>query len=545
MKTAAFVTRRRYSTQRIEHAFLEPEAALAVPWSKDGEPGVKIYDGGQGGYEDRRQIAELLDLPERAGERGPGAERRRLRRQGGPHGPAPRGPALPGHGPARSCSGSTAGCPCACTPSATPSSWTTSWAATGTAGWWPWWRSMHSDTGRLRQRRHEGDRAGRGPLRRGLRHPQRAREGHRGDHQQRPLRRHARVRRQPGLLRHRVQHGRAVRPGRLRPLAVPLGQRPGGRQGHRHRPGAEAAAWACAACLEALKDRFQAAKYAGIAAGIKNTGIGCGMPDFGRAKIGVEGPDKVVLHHGWCEMGQGAHNMALQTLVTETGIDPAIVEVRVETDAETCCGMTTASRGTSLVGNSVRVACPGAEAGPGRGPDPGRPGRAGIPGRMGLRLDHQGGLEPPPGKEIVTHYSYGYAAQMVELDDTGRITRITAAHDAGRILNPTLFEGQIEGSLHMGLGYAVTEDFPYRDGWPVSWKMADLGIIRAKDMPPMEVIGVEVPDAHGPYGAKGVGEIGLVPTAPAVANALCHFDGIRRTTLPLREMQLLGKKNKN
>ncbi len=134
---------------------------------------------------------------------------------------------------------------------------------------------------------------------------------------------------------------------------------------------------------------------------------------------------------------------------------------------------------------------------------------------------------------------------MVELDDTGRITRITAAHDAGRILNPTLFEGQIEGSLHMGLGYAVTEDFPYKDGWPVSWKMADLGIIRAKDMPPMEVIGVEVPDAHGPYGAKGVGEIGLVPTAPAVANALCHFDGIRRTTLPLREMQLLGKKNKN
>ncbi len=70
-------------------------------------------------------------------------------------------------------------------------------------------------------------------------HPQRAREGHRGDHQQRLLRRHARVRRQPGLLRHRVQRGRAVRHGRLRPLAVPLGQRPGGRQGHRHRPGAE------------------------------------------------------------------------------------------------------------------------------------------------------------------------------------------------------------------------------------------------------------------------------------------------------------------
>ena len=78
------------------------------------------------------------------------------------------------------------------------------------------------------------------------------------------------------------------------------------------------------ACLEALKDRFQSARYAGIAAGIKNTGIGCGMPDFGRAKIVVTGAGKVVLHHGWCEMGQGAHNMALQTLVTETGIDPAL-----------------------------------------------------------------------------------------------------------------------------------------------------------------------------------------------------------------------------
>jgi len=97
----------------------------------------------------------------------------------------------------------------------------------------------------------------------------------------------------------------------------------------------------------------------------------------------------------------------------------------------------------------------------------------------------------------------------------------------------------------MGLGYAVTEDFPYKDGFPVSWKMADLGLIRSKDMPDMEVIGVEVTDEHGPYGAKGVGEIGLVPTAAAVGNALWSHDGIRRTTLPLKEMKLLGKKNKS
>jgi xanthine dehydrogenase molybdenum-binding subunit len=222
-----------------------------------------------------------------------------------------------------------------------------------------------------------------------------------------------------------------------------------------------------------------------------------------------------------------------------------LIEVRVETDEETECGMTTASRGTSLVGNSVRVASR----------DLKKDLESGLTLAELVGKEYRGewvcdwttkvGWEPPPGKDVVTHYSYGYAAQMVELDDTGRITRITAAHDAGKIMNPTLFEGQIEGALHMGLGYAVTEEFPYKDGFPVSWKMADLGIIRARDMPEVDVIGVEVPDEHGPFGAKGVGEIGLVPTAAAVSNALWRFDGIRRTTLPLKEMQLLGKKKKS
>ena len=146
--------------------------------------------------------------------------------------------------------------------------------------------------------------------------------------------------------------------------------------------------------------------------------------------------------------------------------------------------MTTASRGTSLVGNSVRVAARELKADLAAGKTLAELAGREYRGEWVCDWTTKVGVEPPPGKEIVTHYSYGYAAQMVELDDTGRITRITAAHDAGRIMNPTLFEGQIEGSLHMGLGYAVTEDFPYKDGWPVSWKMADLGIIRAKDMPP-------------------------------------------------------------
>jgi xanthine dehydrogenase molybdenum-binding subunit len=136
-------------------------------------------------------------------------------------------------------------------------------------------------------------------------------------------------------------------------------------------------------------------------------------------------------------------------------------------------------------------------------------------------------------EKVYTHYSYSYATQLVTLDDDGQIEKITAAHDAGKIFNPTLFEGQLEGSLHMGLGYAISEQLEMENGRPKSTRLRNIGILRAKEMPEMEVIGVEVPDPYGPYGAKGVGEIGLVPTAGAVANALYQFDGIRRTKLPM------------
>ena len=120
------------------------------------------------------------------------------------------------------------------------------------------------------------------------------------------------------------------------------------------------------------------------------------------------------------------------------------------------------------------------------------------------------------------------------LDDNGFIKNIVAAHDAGKIFNPTLFEGQIEGSIHMGLGYAISEDLPMTRGRIDSVKLRKCGILRAKQMPNMDIIGIEVPDPYGPYGGKGVGEIGLVPTAAAVANALWKFDGIRRTKLPMQ-----------
>ena len=284
------------------------------------------------------------------------------------------------------------------------------------------------------------------------------------------------------------------------------------------------------ATLLAVKDEFYRAKYAGIACGIKNTGIGNGMPDASKARVTIAAPDKVIVDHGWTEMGQGVHTMVVQVVCNETGLDPSLIEIRVDTSYDQEAGMTTASRATSLVGNALIEACKGLRQ------DLESHALAELVGRQ---YDGEWVVDwtTKPGamvEKVYTHYSYSYATQLVTLDEEGQIEKITAAHDAGKIMNPTLFEGQLEGSVHMGLGYALTEELVMENGRPKSTRLRDCGILRAWEMPEMEIIGVEVPDPYGPYGAKGVGEIGLVPTAGAVANALYQFDKTRRYELPLR-----------
>ena len=282
--------------------------------------------------------------------------------------------------------------------------------------------------------------------------------------------------------------------------------------------------------LLAVKDEFAKAKYAGLACGLKNTGIGNGMPDSSMVRITIESADKVIIDHGWTEMGQGVHTMAIQTLCTETGIDPRLIEVCVDTQSEQVTGMTTASRATSLVGNAIIDAAKQLKQ------DLEKQTLAQLAGNV-YHGEWKVDWTTKPGamvEKVYTHYSYSYATQLVTLDDDGQIEKITAAHDAGKIFNPTLFEGQLEGSIHMGLGYAISEELPLENGRPKSTMLRKCGILRAKEMPEMEVIGVEVADPYGPYGAKGVGEIGLVPTAGAVANALYQFDGERRHQLPMR-----------
>ncbi len=287
--------------------------------------------------------------------------------------------------------------------------------------------------------------------------------------------------------------------------------------------------------LLAVKEPFYKSRYAGLACAIKNTGIGNGAPDFSEVKIEIQSEDHIVLHHGWTEMGQGVNTVALQMFCEATGLNPKWVEVKVSTQYEAKSGMTTASRATSLVGNAILQAVKELQK------DLQTHSLKDLVGKWYTGRWVCDWTTPPgaPG-EVRTHYSYSYATQLVVLNDAGKIERIYAAHDAGKIINPTLFEGQIEGAVHMGLGYALSEDFPLKNGIPKTTRLNRLGILKATEMHKVTVIGVEVPDPIGPYGAKGVGEIGLVPTAPAVANALYQFDGIRRRKLPM-----FGPKKKN
>ncbi|HOW31057.1 MAG TPA: selenium-dependent xanthine dehydrogenase [Bacteroidales bacterium] len=283
-------------------------------------------------------------------------------------------------------------------------------------------------------------------------------------------------------------------------------------------------------CLLALKEQFYKARYAGIACGIKNSGVGNGMVDFSDVKISIRQNGTVIIEHGWTEMGQGVHNMAIQTLHQETGIDTQIIDVVVDTDAEIPTGMTTSSRATALLGNAIINAAVSIRN------DLKNKSLSQLAGRTYTGNYHCDWTTKPGtnAEQVITHYSYGYAAQLVILDEQGNIEKVIAAHDAGKIMNPVLFEGQIQGAVHMGLGYALTEDLPMAESRLLSAKLRDCGVLTASQTPEIEVIGVEVPDPVGPYGAKGIGEIGLVPTAAAVANALCAFDGVRRYKLPMK-----------
>ncbi len=285
-------------------------------------------------------------------------------------------------------------------------------------------------------------------------------------------------------------------------------------------------------CLDQAKRHIDAAiaegKAVGIGLGLKNSGLGNGLREVCAAVVHFRSADdKVEVRHGFTEMGQGVHTVAMQTAVTELGIDPARIEVIVDTTRQLGFGQTTGSRGTLMVAASVQKACEVALAN-GCAPD--------VDHYAEHVVDWTQKLGDPAVPNPTIHAAFGYAAQVVVADKaTGAIEKVVAIHDVGKAVNPRLCEGQIEGSVHMGLGYALTEEFPSDErGFPTFTTLRQLGILRPKDVPPIEVELVEVPQPKSAYGIKGVGEIGLVPTSGAVAAALHMVDGEWRTTLPMR-----------
>jgi aldehyde oxidoreductase len=284
------------------------------------------------------------------------------------------------------------------------------------------------------------------------------------------------------------------------------------------------------ACLDEVKPRYDAARAAGKAVGLglglKNSGLGNGFREVSKATVQRLADGTVEVRHGWTEMGQGVHTVALQVACTELGIEPECIRVLVDTTRELGFGQTTGSRGTLMTAGSVRDACEKAIA---------DGFRTGVEYEGEWIVDWTDSIES--GKENPTiHSAFGYAAQLVVADPgTGKIERVVAVHDVGKAINPLLCVGQIEGSVHMGLGYALTEDFPSDDaGRPTNMTLRSLGIIRPKDLPDIEAVLVECPQPNSPYGVKGVGEIGLVPTAGAVAAALREVDGVWRNRLPMQ-----------
>jgi xanthine dehydrogenase molybdenum-binding subunit len=288
--------------------------------------------------------------------------------------------------------------------------------------------------------------------------------------------------------------------------------------------------------LEAVKAVYYEARRAGravgIACGMKNSGIGNGVAEWGKCRLVVEGDGTVSLYNGYTEMGQGLLTVLVQFAVEVTGLPASVFRPKVDSTFALGCGQTTGSRATLFGGRAVMSAARKLEADLKGGST-----LADLKGRIYAADEVIADTTAlgAPGPKVKTHTTYGYATQVCILDAAGRVERFVAAHDVGRAVNPALCEGQLEGSIHMGLGYALTEELPCEDGMPVTFKLREIGVLRARDMPRTEIILVEEPEPEGPLGAKGVGEIGLVPTAGAVAGALEAFDGIRRYCLPMKD----------
>ncbi len=281
--------------------------------------------------------------------------------------------------------------------------------------------------------------------------------------------------------------------------------------------------------LEAVKEEYFNNEIVGIACAMKNSGVGVGLPDIGRCRLTVQ-DGKVRIRTSAACIGQGMGTVCMQILCETTGLttDKIVVD-SPDTGITPNSGTTTASRQTVFTGEATRVASLELKKQLEtktleelEGWD--------YEGQYSGITDKMGSDKPNP----VSHVAYGYATQIVILDKDGKVQKVTAAHDIGHAVNPKALEGQIEGGVVMGLGYGLTEIMPVEKGIP-KVKFGTLGLFRATNIPEIKTVIVEKNKAELAYGAKGVGEIVVIPTAPALQNAYFKYDGEFRTSLPLQK----------
>lgn len=285
--------------------------------------------------------------------------------------------------------------------------------------------------------------------------------------------------------------------------------------------------------LEAVKDAYEANRgRAGLACAMKNSGVGVGLPDKGRARLEVH-DGKVEVFCGASDLGQGSTTVFAQMVAELTGLGRKDIYVHASnTENSPDSGMSSGSRQTLVSGEAVRMA---------------------TKDLVAAMKEVNGDLSQLEGREFEaeyfeptdklgadkanpkSHIAYGYATHLVILDEEGLVSEIYAAHDSGKVVNPISIQGQIEGGVLMGMGYALTEDFKTDNGY-VKSKYATLGLLRSTDIPNIHAIYIEKKDLLDvAYGAKGIGEITTIPTAPAVQNAYYALDGILRNKLPMTE----------
>jgi len=281
--------------------------------------------------------------------------------------------------------------------------------------------------------------------------------------------------------------------------------------------------------LEAVKPYYDAAKYVGIGCAMKNAGVGVGIPDTGRVRLVVQG-GKVHIFAGASCIGQGLGTVLVQMVFQQTGLNRYdIVYERSNTYCAPDSGTTSGSRQTLFTGEACRRACQDLRKALKENSLSELEGKEFYGEYLG-KTDPLGADVPNP----VSHIAYGYATQICILGEDGKVEKIVAAHDVGKAVNPTSVEGQIQGGVVMSMGFALTERYPLVDCRPTA-KFGTLGLFRANQIPQIEALIVEKAGLNVACGAIGIGEITSIPTAPAIADAYFRYDGKFRAILPLED----------